>query len=108
MYFIGPSLVNLSACTEVVSSSLPEDIAGPASAFDYRRIADFYVERPAKYEANVVWHEEAISISFALKPRGDSLVTMEHCLALEQRLSAATKKSRNLVEAHHQLAVDAK
>ncbi|WP_434514484.1 hypothetical protein AB6Q56_18380 [Dechloromonas sp. ARDL1] len=100
----GLALVSLAACTAVPVSNLPESIANASSASDHQRIADFYMERAAKYEADAAWHEKAASIYYAQRPKGDPVAMREHCLALKERLNAAAKESRELAEAHRQLA----
>lgn len=108
LFLGGLALVSLAACTSVPASNLPEGLANASSTSDHQRIADFYTERAAKYEADAAWHEKAAVIYYAQRPKGDPIAMRAHYLALKERLSAAAKESRELAEAHRQLAASGK
>lgn len=101
-------LIGLTACTSVPPvGDMPASIANATSASDHQRIADFFTEKAAKYDAEAVWHGKAANVYYASRPKGDPIAMRAHCLSLQEQFTNAAKEARALADAHHQLAVGA-
>lgn len=99
------ALVGLTACTSVPPvGDIPASIANYTSASDHQRIADFFTEKAAKYDAEAAWHAKAANVYYASRPKGDPIAMRAHCLSLQEQFINAAKEARALADAHRQLA----
>lgn len=97
------ALLGLTACTSVpLTGEMTESIANASTATDHQRIADFFAQKAASYEAEAAWHEKMAN-SYGGYPRGP-ISYISHCRSLQQGFAAAAKDARALEEAHRQLA----
>lgn len=96
----------LTACTSVPpAAEIPDAIANATTAADHQRIADYFAEKAASYDAEATWHEK-IENAYGGYPRGP-MAQISHCRSLRQSFSEAAKDARALEQAHRQLAAGA-
>ena len=103
---IGVSLLALSACTSVPPvAEIPAAIANASTSADHQRIADYFAEKAASYDAEVVFHEKMAKSYFGRNNnKSDPAAWIAHCNALKQKFSEAAQEVRALERAHRQLA----
>ncbi|MFA7270556.1 MAG: hypothetical protein WC073_14550 [Sterolibacterium sp.] len=99
------ALLSLAACTTVPPvSEIPEVIANAKTAADHQRIADYFAQKAASYEAEAKLHEK-MPQSYQGRPRYEVFVGMSsHCRELQKQLSAAAREAKALEQAHRDLA----
>ncbi len=99
----GFALLALTACSSVpLAGEMPETIANATTAADHRRIADYFAQKAAAYDAEAALHEK-LSNSYGGYPRGP-MSYISHCRSLQQGFAAAAGEARALERAHRQLA----
>ncbi len=99
----GVALLILAACASVPPvSDIPEAIANAKTAADHQRIADYFAQKAANYEAEAKLHEK-MPQSY-LGPRYDFGLMSSHCRELQKQLNAAAQEARALEQAHRELA----
>lgn len=100
----GIALITLAACTSIPPiSEIPESIANARTAADHQRIADYFAQKAASYDAESAWHGK-MAFTYAGRPRTDLAAMMSHCRALQEQFANAAKEARALEQAHRQLA----
>lgn len=106
-----PSLVlmSLTACSTVPPvSEIPESIATAKTAADHQRIADYFAQKAASYEAEAKLHEK-MPQSYQGRPRYEAFAGMSsHCRELQKQLNAAAREAKALEQAHRDLAASLK
>lgn len=102
--FAGIAFLTLTACTSVPSvSEIPASIANATTAADHQKIADYFAQKAARYDAEAALHEK-MARSYASRPRGDVAVMQNHCRSLQGQFTNAAKDARALEQAHRQMA----
>lgn len=102
--FVSLVLLALTACTSVPpAAEIPAAIATASTASEHRRIADYFAQKAANYDAEVVFHEK-MARSYFGRPKGDPAAWVAHCNALMQKFTEAAKEVRALEQAHRGLA----
>ena len=97
------ALLVLTACTSVpLSSEISKDIASATTAADHQRIANYFSQKAANYDAEASLHEKMAN-SYGGYPRGP-MSYISHCRSLQRGFSAAANDARALEQAHRQLA----
>ena len=100
----GIAFLTLTACTSVPSvGEIPASIANATTAAEHQRIAAYFAEKAASYDAEAAWHEK-MALSYAGRPKGDLAAMMAHCRSLKEQFTNAAKDARTLEQAHRQLA----
>lgn len=100
----GIAFLTLAACTSVPSvSEIPASIANASTAADHQRIASYFAEKAASYDAEAAWHEK-MALSYAARPKGDLAAMQSHCRSLKEQFANAARDARTLEQAHRQLA----
>ena len=100
----GIAFLALTACTSVpLVGEIPASIANATTAAEHQRIAAYFAEKAASYDAEAVWHEK-MALSYASRPKGDLAAMMAHCRSLKEQFTAAARDARTLEQAHRQLA----
>jgi len=105
----GMLLVGAAGCTSMapnpndLPASIAANIATATSPADHHRIADYYTQKAAEYDAEAAWHER-VAKSYVARPKGDPGAMTSHCRALREQFGAAAKAARGLAEEHRQLA----
>lgn len=101
---IGITLITLEACTTIPPvSDIPAVIANASTPADHRKIADYFAEKAASYDAEVAFHEK-MARSYFSHPKGDPSAWIAHCNKLKQKFAEAAQEARALERAHRQLA----
>ncbi len=101
------ALIALTACTSVPSASeIPASIANATTAADHQRIADYFAQKAASYDAEAAWHEK-MALSYFNRPKGDLPAMQSHCRQLREKFINAAIDARALEQAHLQLAASA-
>lgn len=101
------ALITLAACTSVPPvSEIPANIANATTAADHQRIADYFAQKAASYDAEAAWHEK-MALSYTARPKGDLAAMISHCRSLRDQFASAAKEARALEQAHRQLASSA-
>ncbi|TXT27528.1 MAG: hypothetical protein FD131_3737 [Rhodocyclaceae bacterium] len=100
----GIAFLTLTACTSVPSvSEIPASIANATTTAEHQRIAAYFAEKAASYDAEAAWHEK-MALSYAGRPKGDLAAMMAHCRSLKEQFTNAARDARTLEQAHRQLA----
>lgn len=100
----GFAFLTLTACSTVPSvSEIPASIANATTAADHQRIASYFAEKAANYDAEAALHEK-MAISYAGRPKGDLGAMTAHCRSLKDQFTTAARDARTLEQAHRQLA----
>ena len=100
----GIAFLTLAACTSVPPvSEIPANIANATTAVDHQRIAAYFAQKAASYDAEAAWHEK-MALSYAGRPKGDLAAMAAHCRSLREQFVNAAKDARTLEQAHRQLA----
>ena len=100
------AFITLSACTSVpLVGDIPASIASATTSADHQRIADYFSQKAASYDAEAALHKR-MALSYQSRPKGDLAAMMAHCHALEAQFIGAAKEARALEQAHRQLAHD--
>lgn len=101
----GLALLVLAACSSLPPpvGEIPESIANATTAADHQRIADYFAQKAASYEAEAAWHEK-MARAYATRPKGDLPSMVNHCRSLQQQFTNAARDARALEQAHRQLA----
>ena len=100
----GMVLIALAACATVPPvSEIPAAIANAKTAADHQRIADYFAQRAAGYEAEAKLHEN-MPQSYQGHPRYDFASMSSHCKALQKSLTASAEDAKALAQAHRDLA----
>lgn len=102
---VGLAVLVLAACTSVPPpvSEIPDSIAKATTPADHQRLADYFAQKAASYEAEAAWHEK-MARAYATRPKGDLPSMASHCRALQGQFNNAAKDARALEQAHRQLA----
>lgn len=101
---VGIAFLTLTACTSVPSvGEIPASIANATTAAEHQRIAAYFAEKAASYDAEAAWHEK-MALSYASRPKGDLAAMQSHCRSLQAQFTNAAKDARTLEQAHRQLA----
>lgn len=104
LFLASLALITLAACTSVPPvSEMPASIANASTPADHQRIADYFAQKAASYDAEAAWHEK-MALSYAGRPKGDLSAMMSHCRSLREQFANAAKEARALEQAHRQLA----
>lgn len=104
IWVVGLALATLAACSSVPSASdIPASITNASTPADHQRIADYFTQKAANYEREAAWHEK-MAIAYANRPKGDLPSMIVHCRSVRDQLNNAAKESRQLADAHRQLA----
>ena len=100
----GIAFLTLTACTSVPSvGEIPASIANATTAAEHQRIAAYFAEKAASYDAEAAWHEK-MAFSYAARPKGDLAAMQSHCRSLKEQFDNAARDARTLEQAHRQLA----
>ncbi|MFA7282334.1 MAG: hypothetical protein WC100_19790 [Sterolibacterium sp.] len=106
--FVGIALLTLAACTTAPPvSEIPATIANAKTAADHQRIADYFAQKAASYEAEAKSHEK-MPQSYLGHPRLDFASMSSHCRELQKRLNEAAGEAKALEQAHRDLAASLK
>ena len=98
------ALIALTACTTAPNvAEIPANLATASSAADHLKIADYFAQKAASYDAEASWHSR-MAASYAGRPKGDLSAMISHCRALQEQFANAAKEVRALEQAHRQLA----
>ena len=98
------ALIVLAACTSAPRiTEIPESIATASSPADHLKIADYFAQKAASYDAEANWHSR-MAVSYVGRPKGDLSAMISHCRALQEQFTNAAKEVRALEQAHRQLA----
>lgn len=101
------ALITLAACTSVPPvSEMPASIANATTAADHQKIADYFAQKAASYDAEAALHEK-MALSYAGRPKGDLPAMQAHCRSLREQFVNAAKDAHALEQAHRQLAAGA-
>ncbi len=104
----GMVLLILTACTTVPpASEIPANIANAKTSVDHQRIADYFAQKAASYEAEAKIHEK-MPQSYQGHPRYDFGAMSSHCRELQTQLNAAAREAKALEQAHRDLAASLK
>lgn len=100
----GLALITLTACTSVPPiGDIPASIANATTASDHQRIADYFAQKAASYDAEAAWHER-MAVTYSNRPKTDLAAMIAHCRSLREQFVNAAKDTRALEQAHRQLA----
>jgi hypothetical protein len=101
-------MVILSACSAVpTASEIPASIANATTAADHLRIADYFAQKAATYEAEAKLHEK-MPYAYQGRPKFDFASMNAHCKELQNQLNAAAREAKALEQAHRDLAASIK
>lgn len=108
MVLAGFALLSLAACSSVPPvSEIPESIANAKTVADHQRIADYFAQKAASYEAEAKLHEK-MPQSYQGRPRYDFAAMSSHCRELQKQLNAAAREAKALEQAHRDLGASLK
>ncbi|MBI5920674.1 MAG: hypothetical protein HY847_03385 [Betaproteobacteria bacterium] len=98
----------LAACSSApLVSEIPESIANAKTAADHERIADYFAQKAASYEAEALLHEK-MPQSYQGHPRYDFGAMNSHCRELQKQLNAAAREAKALEQVHRGFAASLK
>lgn len=102
---VGSLLLVTAACTSIQPqvAEIPAAIANASTAADHQRIADYFAQKAASYDAEAASHEK-MGRSYFSRPKGDAALWASHCNSLKKTFEDAAKEARALEQAHRQLA----
>ncbi len=104
----GLALLALAACTSVPPvADIPEAVARATTAADHQRIADYFAQKAAGYDAEARLHEK-MPQSYLGRPKYDFAAMNAHCLELQNQFKGAAREARALEKAHRDLAASLK
>ena len=99
----GVALLALAACSSAPQvSEIPESIATAKTAADHQRIADYFAQKAASYEAEAQLHEK-MPQSYQGRPRYDFAAMNSHCREIQKQLNATAREAKALEQAHRDL-----
>jgi len=99
------ALLTLVACTSIPPvSEIPASIANATTAADHQRIADYFAQKAASYDAEAALHEKMALSYGSTRPRADPAAMMSHCRSMRDQFASAAKEARALEQAHRQLS----
>lgn len=102
--FASLALVVLAGCASVPPvSEIPDAIAVAKTAPEHLRIADYFAQKAANYDAEAVLHEK-MGRSYTARPKGEVPSMVGHCRTLKDQFTSAAAQARALEQAHRQLA----
>ena len=103
--FAGIILITITACTSVPPvNGIPEVIANAKTAADHQRIADYFAQKAASYEAEAKIHETMPQSYRRNTVRSETNASMiAHCRELQKQLNAASQEAKALEQAHREL-----
>lgn len=108
----GIALLTLAACSSVPQvSGIPEAMVNAKTAADHQRIADYFAQKAASYEAEAALHEkmpQSYQAGHPRYPRFDFAAMSSHCLVIQKQLSAAARAAKALEQAHRDLGASLK
>ena len=101
----GLYLSALVGCTSMgpPPNEIPAAIATASTAADHQRIADYFSQKAADYEAEAANHEK-LSRLYRDSPRAMPGAMASHCRALRDQFQTAAREARALAEEHRQFA----
>lgn len=101
----GSLLFVTTACTSIQPqvAEIPAAIANASTAADHQKIADYFAQKAASYDAEAASHER-MARSYFSRPKGDAALWASHCNSLKKTFEDAAKEVRALEQAHRQLA----
>lgn len=105
----GLAIVGLVGCTSVPPvGEIPAEIANAKTAADHQRIAAYFAQKAASYDAEAAQHEE-MARSYVGGPRREQHMPAMavHCRSLRDQFVVAAREARALEQAHRQLATGA-
>jgi len=98
-----PLILVLAACSNLPApGELPSALANAKTADDHVRIANYYAQKAASYEAEAAIHDKMPYANVG-RPRYDFAAMNAHCRELQVHLKAAAKEARGLEQAHRAL-----
>lgn len=101
----GIAVITLAACSLVPPvNEIPESIANARTAADHQRIADYFAQKAASYEAESRLHEKMSQSYRRNTVRSETNASMSaHCRELQRQLNAAALEAKSLEQAHRDL-----
>jgi hypothetical protein len=98
----------VAGCASVpTADQIPANITNARTAADHQRIADFFAQKAASYDAEADSHKK-MGRSYTARPKGEPSSMIAHCQRLQEQFIAAAGEARELEKAHRQLANTAK
>lgn len=105
--FAGITLLTLAACTSLPPvSEIPDAIVNAKTAADHQRIADYFAQKAASYEAEVRLHEKMSQSYLGGHPRYskfDFEAMSSHCQILQKEFIVAAREAKALAQVHRDL-----
>lgn len=102
----GVLVMGLVGCTTVAptANEIPTVIANATTSADHQKIADYFAQKAAGYDAEAAWHDR-MARSYSGRPKGDMGAMSAHCRTLRDQFVVAAKEARALAEDHRQVAL---
>jgi len=103
--FLGAlALVTLAACSSTpFNTDIPESIAQASTPEEHQRIADFFTQKVANYQAEAALHRK-MAFSYGNRAKGDSTHLFAHCSSLALQFEKAAAEAQQLATIHIGLA----
>jgi len=109
---VGFALLALAACSSVPPvSEIPESIANAKTAEDHQRIADYFAQKAASYEAEATLHKkmpQSYKAGHPRYPKFDYASMSSHCQEIQKQLDAAAREAKALEQAHRDMGASLK
>ncbi|MFA7281230.1 MAG: hypothetical protein WC100_14175 [Sterolibacterium sp.] len=109
------ALMSLVACSSVPTvptvSEIPESITNAKTAADHQRIADYFAQKAASYEAEARLHEgmpQSYKAGHPRYPKFDYASMSSHCQEIQKQLDAAAREAKALEQAHRDMGASLK
>ncbi|MBI5920676.1 MAG: hypothetical protein HY847_03395 [Betaproteobacteria bacterium] len=108
----GIFLLTFTACSTVpLANEIPESIANAKTAEDHQRIADYFAQKAASYEAEAILHGKmplSYKAGHPRYPKFDYASMSAHCQEIQKQLNAAAQEAKALEQAHRDMGASLK